>query len=63
MVSADAIVRFRDGKGVVRVGVVRDDVVHECAGQTVAALVAADSATRLSGLAERPAGGHSMEAR
>jgi 2-dehydro-3-deoxy-D-arabinonate dehydratase len=40
------IVRFRDPVGVVRVGVLRDTLVHECAGETVSSLVAADGEAR-----------------
>jgi 2-dehydro-3-deoxy-D-arabinonate dehydratase len=40
------ILRFRDSAGVVRVGVVRDDFVHECEGATVSSLVALDAGGR-----------------
>jgi 2-dehydro-3-deoxy-D-arabinonate dehydratase len=42
------ILRFRDPAGVVRVGVRDDEGVHECDGQTVASLVAADPGARRS---------------
>jgi 2-dehydro-3-deoxy-D-arabinonate dehydratase len=40
------ILRFRDPAGVVRVGVLRDGIVHACEGETVGSLIAADEGAR-----------------